>query len=226
MSDHFLLCDGFQQRFDDDPEPAAYLSRRIPGGRISYLIATFGCGLSPSTWGAQANFSSRITFPLWVDQTIVGFRGVTWREGDSRPKAVPWPRVAQSIANPFGVCPATRPVFERLRFAVVVEGELDALTLWSLGIPAVASLMPQLGEDQCRCLAGLADCVVVWADNDLNGTGWRGAAKTSERLRSYGVSVVQTMFNVPGVKDVNDVYTLMGPAAVTHFLSSTVKSAG
>jgi DNA primase len=225
MSDYAALCNRFEERFLGTSGPDAYLERRLRGADLDYLGELFRIGLSPAQWTPQHNFANRLTTPLWFEDTIVGFRGLTWEVEDDRPKSVPWPRAAQQVAAPFGVNPLTSPTLMRLKFAVLVEGEIDALTLWACGIPGVASLMAQLHETQCGILANLIDCAVVWADQDQKGAGLTGAAKTIDRLEARGVHTVLTVSTIPGVKDANDLYRALGPEGVRQQVCNAVRRA-
>lgn len=219
---------GFRERLAMCPDARDYLASRVPAAPD--LIDRFALGCTGGTFPPASYFTQRITFPLWSGSDLVGFRGKAWQRWDTaRPKGVPWPSGGMSsTADPFGLTPATRPTFEEYRFAVLVEGEIDALTLWGLGIPTVAACMAQITQTAAARLAQHIDCVLVWADRDTwqsRRAGQKGAVRSAERLRTLGVNVRYMTANHPSVKDANDLFTLYGADEVVRFVSHHVNAA-
>jgi len=99
---------------------------------------------------------------------------------------------------------------------VVVEGEVDAMSFWTAGIPAVAVGTSKINETQLRLLISLdSEEVVLGGDNDFQGqllnkqvaTGVLGKSVIS--LLDYGVH-----------KDANDVLTSEGEGGIISVYNS------
>lgn len=212
------LARGFADRLNHDPAAQAYLCSRLAEGAAGPLAAGFALGVSGSNLGL---FSDRLTFPVWgINGDVVQFRGRTFRFGDHRPKTVPWPGQPSSHPFPFGVSPASYTVLERLRFAVLVEGEFDCLALWSAGVPAVACSTSYLTDAKAQALAEVVDCVAIWPDNDSAGAV--GRDKMVAALSRLGVDTVTVRTPVASCKDPNDVLLVGGVEAVRRAVSNAV----
>lgn len=85
---------------------------------------------------------------------------------------------------------------------VLVESPLDAIRLYGLGIPAVASLGSWVSAEQARLLARNFSVVYVALDNDK--AGHEGANVLCPMLRRYGAAPVPWCYDGMGVKDVGD----------------------
>jgi hypothetical protein len=72
--------------------------------------------------------------------------------------------------------------------AVLVESPLDAVRLYGLGIPAVASLGAWVSDDQVQLLARNFGTVYLALDNDKAGR--QGASFASQALRRRGAAVI------------------------------------
>lgn len=177
------------------------------------------------------SFGDRILLPFYSPTfELLGFRGLTWIAGDHRPKALPYPHGVFDMALPLGMNPMTVGELKRTRFAVLVEGEIDMLSCWVCGIPAIASCMASLTETAARALAQVVDAVVIWADHDDKDTagrdaGIKGAVTSQERLQSLGCVTTMVMCQIPGVKDANDYLTQVGAQAFRAYVTNAVKGA-
>lgn len=91
---------------------------------------------------------------------------------------------------------------------VLVEGALDAIALWDVGVPALAFLGSSLKERQAVLLRKLGiRSVVIWADNDKDGL--RGVRRTTSLLDGFTVNVVDVVHKLgkghfPDFKDAGD----------------------
>lgn len=221
------LAEAWNARLKSSPDAIGYLQQRLPGVDIPFYIDLFTLGLSPISWSKAGYFVDRITFPLWSDTSVEGFRGKEYRGSTSRPKGVPWPGTVGHSSYPFGLCPKTRPSFERFRFCVLVEGELDALALWGCGVPAVASCMMSLSRPQALKLSRVVDNVLVWADNDMkpdgSNPGLVGAIKSIDLLDTLGVNAHLLAPRLLGCKDATDVVAIYGQGAVTSLVQEGIE---
>ena len=85
----------------------------------------------------------------------------------------------------------------------LVESPLDAVRLFSVNVPAVASLGAWVSMEQCRLLARYFSFVVLALDNDP--TGNEAAQRTADRLASLGCPTIRFDYTgLPG-KDPGDV---------------------
>lgn len=81
---------------------------------------------------------------------------------------------------------------------VIVESSFDAIRLWQLNIPAVATLGANLGKNQLELLNKYAQKVILAMDQDEAGQ------KLSQSL-NRGLNVPLMTFDFPdGVKDIGD----------------------
>ena len=71
---------------------------------------------------------------------------------------------------------------------VLVESPLDAIRLYGLGIPGVASLGAWVSAYQCRQLARTFSRVYLALDND--DAGWAGAEKAANMIQNFGATPV------------------------------------
>lgn len=89
------------------------------------------------------------------------------------------------------------------RQVALVESPLDAVRLYSIGVPAVASLGAWVSDEQCRLLSRYFSLVVMALDNDQ--TGQDAAQRTTDRLSRLGCPVFPFRYDgLPG-KDPGDV---------------------
>lgn len=96
-------------------------------------------------------------------------------------------------------------IFQMKKHDIValVESPLDAVRLYGLGIPAVASLGAWVSVEQCRLLSRNFGRVVVALDNDIPG---RQASETTLKLlRKLGSPAIPFSYRGIAEKDVGDV---------------------
>lgn len=213
-ADWTRLAVWFHSRLTQTPEALGVLGRRLPNPEA--LVDLLLIGLTPPNFSAAWMLSDRIVIPLWRDNTVVGFRALRWRAWDKRPKSVGYFVDADTRHDAFGVCPHTASRFGASPFCVMVEGEMDCLTLWGLGIPGIASCGAVLDHETVVRLRAVVDCALVWPDADAAGRN--GSAVSVERLRSLGVDACYVSA-VPGCKDANQVFTERGHEVLRRHLS-------
>lgn len=146
-------------------------------------------------------FSGRVTFPLFDHRgNPVGFSG----------RVLPWGRTdtAKYINSPetqiyhkskilFGLS-LTRVNIKKKKVAIVVEGELDAISSYQAGIKNIVAIKGSaLTEDQVRLLSRFAEKFVLALDSDMAGDA--AARRGIAIAESIGVEV--KVAKITGYKD-------------------------
>jgi DNA primase len=85
----------------------------------------------------------------------------------------------------------------------LVESPLDAVRLYGMGIPAVASLGSWVSDAQARLLSRTYACVYLALDNDAAGKD--GAQRIAPTIRKMGSSAVMWRYGDSKAKDIGDV---------------------
>lgn len=101
-----------------------------------------------------------------------------------------------------------------LGFAVLLEGNIDVLTLWQCGIPAVAKQGPHFFEHQATMLRRLTDTIVSWPDSDK--AGQQADEQQQELLDAFGFDVYKV--KCKKYKDANEVYLAEGASKVRELI--------
>lgn len=138
--------------------------------------------------GNYDKFRNRIMFPVFAQGgEIVGYSGRTLAKDKDTPKYV---NSAESDLFKksqllFGLQQA-KPTIRAKKRAILVEGNVDVLTLHQAGFSeAVAPMGTALTEDQCRLLKRLTDDVIVCTDGDRAGK--KAAMKAVPLLLAAGL---------------------------------------
>lgn len=132
-------------------------------------------GLTYNKGGAVFDrFRGRVIFPLFDHRgSIVGFAGrlVPQKESSDLAKYINTPEtVLYHKARVLYGLNKTRADIKRKEKAVVVEGELDAISSWQAGVKNVIAIKGSaLTEDQGRLLSRFAKKLVLALDADLAG---------------------------------------------------------
>jgi DNA primase len=135
-------------------------------------------GFSPAVleeWGiGYDDDSQRITIPI-CDQygNLVGFKGRAWRK-NARPKYLVMGNKGERQRYDFNVYDKSLVVFGLDRWGhvdsyVLVEGELDVIALWCMGIPAICCGGSTMSVAQAKLIREYCDEVVMFFDNDAAG---------------------------------------------------------
>jgi len=82
---------------------------------------------------------------------------------------------------------------------VVVESSFDAMRLWQLDIPAVATLGANIGTNQAALLNKYAQAIIIAPDNDMAGTEM--TSKLSKHLSGKDIRILNI---AEGKKDIGD----------------------
>lgn len=186
----------------DAPAEIAYMFDR--GFTVETLVA-WDIGYDERT--------QRITIPVHnADGEIVGVKGRSWKSkraekikylilGDNpaKPKRFKYgfPYYEKSLIV-FGLHKLEGPV-ETL---VLVEGELDVLALWQIGIPAVCTGSAHLSETQAKLVRDWCDEVIVFFDT--NTAGEQGTFGWYDKDDEFHPGVLQALQPFIRVKIVDD----------------------
>jgi DNA primase len=119
-------------------------------------------------------FRGRVIFPLFDHRgNIVGFAGriMPAEKNPDMAKYINSPETAiYHKSNLLYGLNLTRQFIKRKGTAIVVEGELDAISSWQMGVKNVAAVKgTALTDDQIRLLSRLARKVILALDTDLAG---------------------------------------------------------
>lgn len=144
---------------------------------VAYMLDR---GFTPATldeWGIGYDANSRrITIPVCDSQgNLVGFKGRAW-EADVRPKYLVMGDKGRRKRYGFPTYDKSLVVFglhlwaeSETQTLVLVEGEIDVMSLWVMGIPAVCVGGSSLSEAQARLLRQHCDEIVMFFDDDKAG---------------------------------------------------------
>lgn len=137
--------------------------------------------------------------------TTIRFRRMTDNDDDG-PKYLSLPRDTPRIYNP-------EAFFRPESHIAICEGEIDAMTAWQAGIPAVG-IAGVSGWQKvfAKCFQG-HDKVFILADSDDKGQGMKFSNEVAEQVRN---SLVVPM---PEGHDVNSFVLENGPLALRERLS-------
>jgi hypothetical protein len=165
----------------DDPDPAVvYLFNR---GFDSEALERYSIGYDRR--------QERFTIPIaTADNELVGVKGRAWRP-DAQIKYLAIGDKEESKRKRYGFAPYEKsrivfglnvlPYESALREGfedalVLVEGELDVIALWMMGIPAVCTGSAHLSAEQARQIRNACEEIIVFYDSDTAGEqatwGW------------------------------------------------------
>jgi len=142
---------------------------------VSYMLDR---GFTPAMleeWGIGYDIDSRrITIPVMdPDRNLVGFKGRAW-EPDVRPKYLILGDKRRLRGYGFKPYDKSKVVFgldmwgEVDRY-VMVEGEIDVMSLWVMNIPAICTGGSSMSMIQSRLIRQYCDEVVLFFDDDTAG---------------------------------------------------------
>lgn len=94
-----------------------------------------------------------------------------------------------------------RVVEGKFKYVVVVEGIIDAMVLWSWGVPGVCCFGADISDFQVEILISLFDKIYICLDNDVAGIkGYLGA---KEKMVGAGLTLKRII--LPKNKDINSI---------------------
>jgi len=209
----FLACKFFEGQLDAKAQ--AYLGQR---GLKEETIKNFRLGYAPDSWnslfnyltsrGAKAEdleavglilpqkekggyydrFRKRLMFPIFdLRSRVIGFSGRTISNDEPKYLNSPDSLIFQKGENLFGLNFAKEEVKKR-KFALLVEGNVDVLSLYEAGFPnVVAPLGTALTASQAKLLARFAEYVILAFDADA--AGLTASERAQEILSEAGLKV-------------------------------------
>lgn len=128
-------------------------------------------------WGIGYDTDSdRFTIPVCdPDGNLLGFKGRAWRK-NARPKYLALGDKGKRQRYGFPTYDKSLVVFGLDRCAdsttqtlVLVEGELDVISLWIMGIPAICCSGSSMSVEQAKLIREYCDEVILFFDNDIAG---------------------------------------------------------
>lgn len=151
---------------------------------------------------AADRFRGRIIFPLFDHRgNISGFSGrlMPGRESGEIAKYINTPETPiYHKANILYALNAARPHIKKKGFAIVVEGELDAISSWQAGFKNIVAIKGSaLTEEQARLLSRFCKKVTLALDADLAGDS---AARRGINI-AEGAGFLVTVARLEGYKD-------------------------
>lgn len=174
----------------------AYLKQK--GHHESVMLASSLIGKSENG-RYYDKFRNRIMIPIQdVRNRVIAFGGRVL--DDSKPKYINSPEniVYSKGRNLFGLNVAKRNVTGTLKRILIVEGYMDAISLYQRGITnVVASLGTALTDNQGRLLRRNAEQVILGYDAD--GAGQTAIVRGMGILQSMGVDI--RVLQISGAKD-------------------------
>lgn len=162
---------------DDFPPPMSYMLRR---GFEAKTLNQFAIGYD--------EMSDRITIPVYdAEGILVGIKGRAWDERHPRYISI-GDAVRRDPRYGFNTYHKSQHVFgldvaRRETSVVVVEGELNVIALWQMGIPAVAAAGSDFSERQGSLIASAFVDVTIYFDGDEAGD--KGAERVMQMLSPY-----------------------------------------
>lgn len=158
-------------------------------------IVTSGIAYARSGGSLADRFRGRVIFPLFDPRgNIIGFAGriLPSDEGKDLAKYINTPEtpIYHKGSNLYGLN-ITRSDIKRSGEVIVVEGELDLISLYQAGIKNVVAIKgTAITEDQVRLISRYAKKIIVMLDADLAGdaAARRGIAMAGNMGISLGVT--------------------------------------
>lgn len=190
----------------DNNELYAYLKSQ--GFNEEEMLASSLIGRSESG-RYYDKFRHRIMFPIQdVRNRVIAFGGRVL--DDSKPKYINSPEniVYSKGRNLFGLNVAKRGTTGMLKRILIVEGYMDAISLYQRGITnVVASLGTALTDAQGRLLRRSSEQVILGYDAD--GAGQTAITRGMEILKNMGVDI--RVLQISGAKDPDEFVVKYGP---------------
>ena len=154
----------YAEEHADQPDVAYMLDRGFTPGDLD----DWGIGYDPD--------SQRVTIPVCdPDGNLVGFKGRAWRK-DAHPKYLVLGDKGKRKRYGFQTYDKSRVVFGLDRCSssytqtlVLVEGEIDVMSLGVMGVMAICCGGSSMSTAQARLIREYCDEVVLFFDNDVAG---------------------------------------------------------
>jgi hypothetical protein len=215
----------YAEEHKDQPDVAYMLDRGFTPGDLD----DWGIGYDP--------ISKRVTIPVCDEENnLVGFKGRAWRkhahpkylvlgDKDGRKQRYGFPTFDKSLVV-FGLEKYTNSVSQTL---VLVEGEIDVMSLWVMGIPAICCGGSSMSTAQARLIRQYCDEIVLFFDSDKAGqNAVEGIDKQSGEHTPGIMEILEPFIRVKVVGrhrfDANDYLVRGEPERVHRLISGATPS--
>ena len=184
------------------------------------LVAS--CLIGKSERGYYDKFRNRLMIPIRDERgRFIAFGGRVL--DDSKPKYINSPEniVYSKGRNLFGLNVAKEGVHGPLKRLLIVEGYMDAISLYQRGITnVVASLGTALTDSQGRLLRRNTEQVILGYDAD--GAGQQAIIRGMEILKSMDIDI--RILQISGAKDPDEYVLKFGPEKMVKAMDEAISA--
>jgi DNA primase len=212
----------YSENYDNYPDVRYMLDRGFTPG----MLEEWGVGYDER--------SKRITIPVCDPfGNLVGFKGRAWKK-NARPKYLVLGNKGKRQHYDFDTYDKSLVVFGLDKFGeggefVLVEGEIDVMSLWAMDIPAISCGGSSMSVEQSRLIRQYADEVVLFFDSDKAGdNGIYGYDRKDGEHRPGIIELLEPFMRVRVVgkhrRDANDYFVRGERDRVVDLVSSAKSS--
>ena len=180
------------------------------------------CLIGKSARGYYDKFRNRLMIPIRDERgRFIAFGGRVL--DDSKPKYINSPEniVYSKGRNLFGLNVAREGVHGPLKRLLIVEGYMDAISLYQRGITnVVASLGTALTDSQGRLLRRNTEQVILGYDAD--GAGQQAIIRGMEILKSMDIDI--RILQISGAKDPDEYVLKFGPEKMVKAMDEAISA--
>lgn len=180
------------------------------------------CLIGKSDRGYYDKFRNRLMIPIRDERgRFIAFGGRVL--DDSKPKYINSPEniVYSKGRNLFGLNVAREGVHGPLKRLLIVEGYMDAISLYQRGITnVVASLGTALTDSQGRLLRRNTEQVILGYDAD--GAGQQAIIRGMEILKSMDIDI--RILQISGAKDPDEYVLKFGPEKMVKAMDEAISA--
>ena len=180
------------------------------------------CLIGKSDRGYYDKFRNRLMIPIRDERgRFIAFGGRVL--DDSKPKYINSPEniVYSKGKNLFGLNVAREGVHGPLKRLLIVEGYMDAISLYQRGITnVVASLGTALTDSQGRLLRRNTEQVILGYDAD--GAGQQAIIRGMEILKSMDIDI--RILQISGAKDPDEYVLKFGPEKMVKAMDEAISA--
>ena len=180
------------------------------------------CLIGKSDRGYYDKFRNRLMIPIRDERgRFIAFGGRVL--DDSKPKYINSPEniVYSKGRNLFGLNVAREGVHGPLKRLLIVEGYMDAISLYQRGITnVVASLGTALTDSQGRLLRRNTEQVILGYDAD--GAGQQAIIRGMEILKSMDIDI--RVLQISGAKDPDEYVLKFGPEKMVKAMDEAISA--
>ena len=180
------------------------------------------CLIGKSDRGYYDKFRNRLMIPIRDERgRFIAFGGRVL--DDSKPKYINSPEniVYSKGRNLFGLNVAREGIHGPLKRLLIVEGYMDAISLYQRGITnVVASLGTALTDSQGRLLRRNTEQVILGYDSD--GAGQQAIIRGMEILKSMDIDI--RILQISGAKDPDEYVLKFGPEKMVKAMDEAISA--